>query len=200
MVRVAMAPHPLLLATVVVAVAVDAIDLSRLYGHQGFVKRTVGDACHPYEPFKCPGDGNCISIQYLCDGAPDCSDGYDEDSRLCTAAKRPPVEETGSFLKSLLASHGPNYLEKLFGSKARDALKPLGGVDKVAIALSESQTIEDFGAALHLMRSDLEHLRSVFMAVENGDLGMLKSLGIKDSELGDVKFFLEKLVNTGFLD
>lgn len=33
------------------------------------------DACHPYEPFKCPGDGNCISIQYLCDGAPDCSDG-----------------------------------------------------------------------------------------------------------------------------
>nr|CAD7256480.1 unnamed protein product [Timema shepardi] len=215
----------------------------------------AGDACHPYEPFKCPGDGICISIQYLCDGAPDCPDGYDEDSRLCTAgnvlhdgelrdksisfhagvngngipsstrckggycaktvapsmihrvrhvtgskAKRPPVEETASFLQSLLASHGPNYLEKLFGSKARDALAPLGGVEKVAIALSESQTIEDFGAALHLMRSDLEHLRSVFMAVENGDLGMLKSLGIKDSELGDVKFFLEKLVNTGFLD
>jgi hypothetical protein len=68
------------------------------------------------------------------------------------------------------------------------------------IYLAESQTIEDFGAALHLMRSDLEHLRSVFIAVENGDLGMLKSLGIKDSELGDVKFFLEKLVNTGFLD
>lgn len=68
------------------------------------------------------------------------------------------------------------------------------------ILVSESQTIEDFGAALHLMRSDLEHLRAVFIAVENGDLGMLKSLGIKDSELGDVKFFLEKLVNTGFLD
>lgn len=53
---------------------------------------------------------------------------------------------------------------------------------------------------LSFHRSDLEHLRSVFMAVENGDLGMLKSIGIKDSELGDVKFFLEKLVNTGFLD
>lgn len=53
---------------------------------------------------------------------------------------------------------------------------------------------------MYFYRSDLEHLRSVFMAVENGDLGMLKSLGIKDSELGDVKFFLEKLVNTGFLD
>ena len=55
--------------------------------------------------------------------------------------------------------------------------------------------------ALH--RADVEHLRSVFMAVENGDIGMLKSLGIRvslDAELGDVKFFLEKLVNTGFLD
>lgn len=51
-------------------------------------------------------------------------------------AKRPPVEETASFLQSLLASHGPNYLEKLFGTKARDTLKPLGGVEKVAIALS----------------------------------------------------------------
>ena len=65
---------------------------------------------------------------------------------------------------------------------------------------SESQTIEDFGETLHLDQSDVEHLRSVFLAVENGDIGMLKSLGIKDSELGDVKFFLEKLVNTGFLD
>ena len=64
----------------------------------------------------------------------------------------------------------------------------------------ESKTIEDFGQTLHLDRHDIEHLRSVFLAVENGDLGMLKSLGIKDSEIGDVKFFLEKLVNTGFLD
>ena len=66
--------------------------------------------------------------------------------------------------------------------------------------ISESKTIEDFGDSLNLHRSDVEHLRSVFLAVENGDIGMLKSLGIKDSELGDVKFFLEKLVNTGFLD
>ena len=41
--------------------------------------------CHPYIPFQCPEDGKCISIQYLCDGAPDCTDGYDEDPRLCTA-------------------------------------------------------------------------------------------------------------------
>ena len=52
--------------------------------------------------------------------------------------RRPPVEETASFLKSLMSSHGPNYLEKLFGPKAREALEPLGGVEKVAIALSGS--------------------------------------------------------------
>lgn len=164
-------------------------------GRRGEIKE-----CPDYEPFRCPRGDGCISIQYLCDGAPDCPGGHDEKSTLCTAAKRPPVEETASFLNSLLASHGPNYLEKLFGSKARSALKKLGGVRKVAIALSQSQTIDEFGEVLHLEKNDVDHLRSVFMAVENGDIGLLKSLGIKDSELGDVKFFLEKLVNTGFLD
>jgi hypothetical protein len=67
-------------------------------------------------------------------------------------------------------------------------------------SITESMTIEDFGIAMHLLRSDLDHLRSVFVAVENGDLGRLKSLGIKDSEIGDVRFFLERLINTGFLD
>ena len=34
---------------------------------------------------------------------------------------------------------------------------------------------------MSLHRTDVEHLRSVFMAVENGDIGMLKSLGIRVS-------------------
>ena len=192
---------------------------------------------------------------------------------LITPAKRPPVEETAAFLRTLLENHGANYLEKLFGSNARNALLPLGGPEKVAIALSgnkssssscsscyffisphacawifnfnfiatervsqwnassvtgstwvcivmhfmccfcvfhlstvlciptlESETLEDFGKALHLMRADLEHLRNVFMAVESGDLTLLRSLGIKDNELADLKFFLDKMVNTGFMD
>merc|ERR1712025_21752 len=114
--------------------------------------------CPAFEPFRCPDSGHCISIQYLCDGAPDCGDSYDENPKLCTAARRPPVEETSSFLKSLLASHGPNYLEKLFGPKARNNLAQLGGVDEVAIALSESQTIEEFGDKMKLHRTDVEHL------------------------------------------
>merc|ERR1711997_546226 len=78
----------------------------------------IDSQCPAFEPFRCPEERKCISIQYLCDGANDCTDGYDEDPRLCTAARRPPVEETASFLKSLLASHGPDYLERLFGQKA----------------------------------------------------------------------------------
>jgi hypothetical protein len=46
------------------------------------------------------------------------------------------VEETASFLQALISSHGPDFLEKLFGAKARNALEPLGGVERVAIALS----------------------------------------------------------------
>lgn len=59
------------------------------------------------------------------------------------SARRPPVEETTSFLNSLLASHGPNYLEKIFGSKARDRLRDMGGVNQVAIALSGNKLIKD---------------------------------------------------------
>lgn len=66
--------------------------------------------------------------------------------------------------------------------------------------LLESETIEDFGKALNLMRSDLEHLRNVLIAVESGNVGLLKSMGIRDSELTDLKLFLDKLVSTGFLE
>lgn len=193
-------PHAGQLRSATAAYLINFADV--LHKNAGNVKREAdAERCHPTMPFRCPGVNTpCISIQYLCDGAPDCPDGYDEDARLCTAAKRPPVEETANFLQTLLANHGPNYLEKLFGKKARDALHPLGGVQKVAIALSESETLEDFGKVLHLMRSDLEHLRTVLMAVESGDVSMLKSLGIRDSELGDVKLFLDKMVSTGFMD
>ena len=82
------------------------------------------------------GGHNTSRSPYIC-----CNDGYDEDARLCTAARRPPVEETSSFLKSLLASHGPNYLEKLFGPKARNNMQQLGGVNAVAIALSGEENV-----------------------------------------------------------
>lgn len=64
-----------------------------------------------------------------------------------------------------------------------------------------SKTIEDFGKALHLMRADIDHLRNVLVAIQTTDGPKLKSLGIvRNSELADMKFFLEKLFSTGFLD
>jgi len=93
-------------------------------------------SCPSFEPFLCPNESKCISIQYLCDGAEDCDTGYDEDTQLCTAARRPPVEETTSFLQSLLDGHGSNFLEVFFGPKARNNLKYLGGIQNVAIVLS----------------------------------------------------------------
>lgn len=81
------------------------------------------------------------------------------------------------------------------------ALVPLGGPERVAIALSVSKTVEDFGKALHLMRNDVDHLRNVLVAVQTADGPMLKNLGIiRNSELADLRFFLEKLLSTGFLD
>ncbi|OTF74513.1 KH domain containing protein [Euroglyphus maynei] len=154
------------------------VDFSNMIQHRNNlanVKRDDPERCHPTQPFRCPGNSLiCISIQYLC--------------------------ETANFLQSLLANHGPNYLEKLFGKKARDALAPLGGSHQVAVALSESETLDDFASALHLMKSDKEHLRNILIAVESGDLGLLKSMGIRDSELTDLKLFLDKLVQTGFMD
>uniref|UniRef100_A0AC35FLJ8 Prohormone-4 n=1 Tax=Panagrolaimus sp. PS1159 TaxID=55785 RepID=A0AC35FLJ8_9BILA len=91
--------------------------------------------CPTWHPFQCP-NGDCISIRYLCDGSFDCTDEFDENPQMCTAAARPPVEETASFLKALLHAHGDDFFVKLFGPKAKSQLSGLGGVDAVAVALS----------------------------------------------------------------
>ena len=83
----------------------------------------------------------------------------------------------------------------------------------------EYHNIEDFARALKLTRNDLHNLRLIFVGVEQGDPGILSATGLKvtphytwvikvyliiiyskDSELGDMKFFIEKFINTGFLD
>ena len=43
----------------------------------------------------------------------------------------------------------------------------------------EAQTIDDFGRFLNLSNDDLEHLRMVFVSVDQGDLRVLTALGIK---------------------
>ena len=67
---------------------------------------------------------------------------------------------------------------------------------------TESQTIEDFGETLHLDRSDLEHLRSVFLAVENGDIGeffihyWIQQLNSENANLNFHEFFAQLVKQT----
>ena len=51
-------------------------------------------------------------------------------------AARPPVADTERFLQSLLATHGDDFLAKIFGENAKDSMKAMGGVHNVAVALS----------------------------------------------------------------
>ena len=80
----------------------------------------------------------------------------------------------------------------------------------------ESYTIDDFSESLRLSSADLHNLKLIFHSVEQGDLGVLSAIGVKvsllsadkksvtwylqDSELGDMTFFIQKLIRTGFLD
>ena len=54
----------------------------------------------------------------------------------------------------------------------------MGGIDLVAIALSESPTIEDFGLAVGMAENEIENLNVILVSVEQGDIGILHSLGI----------------------
>ena len=54
----------------------------------------------------------------------------------------------------------------------------MGGIDFVAIALSESPTIEDFGQAVGMTDQEVENLKVILVSVEQGDIGILHSLGI----------------------
>ncbi|CAK5073328.1 unnamed protein product [Meloidogyne enterolobii] len=149
--------------------------------------------CPTWHPFQCP-NSECIPIKYLCDGSPDCSDEYDENSAMCTAAIRPPVEETVAFLKALLQAHGKDFLEKLFGEEARNSLAGMGGVDKVAVALSQSPTLEAFGVEMKMSPTELGRMASVLQAIASSD----ENSGFTPNEAADFRFFVQKLQETGF--
>uniref|UniRef100_A0A915BBU6 Prohormone-4 n=1 Tax=Parascaris univalens TaxID=6257 RepID=A0A915BBU6_PARUN len=148
--------------------------------------------CPTWHPFQCP-NGDCVPIKYLCDGSPDCGDEYDENKSMCTAATRPPVEETASFLKALLNAHGNDFLVKVFGPKASDQLKGMGGVDKVAVALSQSPTIEAFAMEMNFSQEEMEKMTNLMAEIASGS-----NAGLSNNEAADFRFFVQKLHETGF--
>ncbi|KAI6233610.1 Prohormone-4 [Aphelenchoides fujianensis] len=153
-----------------------------------------GTNCPVWSPFNCPGSTECIPFKYLCDGSPDCSNGYDENERLCTAAKRPPPLEIASFLSALLSAHGPNFGEKLFGARGRNEFAELGGTDQLAVAFSQSPTIESFAADMNLTSDEAERLALVLEEILTGETAELSR-----NEAADFAFFARKLRETNFI-
>ena len=60
---------------------------------------------------------------------------YETDGEECQLSNGVDVQETANIIKYVLASRGSDYLENVFGPKARNNMMQLGGVDKVARAL-----------------------------------------------------------------
>nr|CDJ80964.1 Prohormone-4 [Haemonchus contortus] len=116
--------------------------------------------------------------------------GGDSSSKQAT---RPPVEETSAFLKALLTAHGKDFLVKVFGPKAKDELVGMGGVDKVAVALSQIPTADLFGIDMKLSDEETEHMIAVLEGILNGSTDELTS-----NEAADFRFFVQKLQETGF--
>ncbi|CAJ0938833.1 unnamed protein product, partial [Mesorhabditis belari] len=175
--------------------AIEAFSL-RDFVRPGSNKRDAGDKspCPTWHPFECPS-GECVPIKYLCDGSPDCSDEYDENKSMCTAATRPPVEETALFLKTLMHAHGKDFLVKVFGEKARNELAGMGGVDKVAVSLSQSPTADVFAKEFVFNPQEEQGMIGVFEGILNGTPEELTA-----NEASDFRFFVQKLQETGFFN
>ncbi|GMT10151.1 hypothetical protein PFISCL1PPCAC_1448, partial [Pristionchus fissidentatus] len=192
-------------ATVVLlAVATDAFSIRDFVRVGG--KRAVDEPvkCPTWHPFECPS-GQCVPIKYLCDGSPDCQDGYDEDKNMCTAATRPPVEETAAFLNAVITAHSPDFFVKVFGPKARNRFEEMGGVDRVAVAISQSPTNDVFAKEVGMDGDEMMRMTEVMEGVMNGsgDLGFnvrntVRTKGLTADEANSFRFLVQKLQETGF--
>ncbi|VDP00502.1 unnamed protein product [Soboliphyme baturini] len=153
--------------------------------------------CPSWKPFQCVY-GECIPLQYLCDGSRDCTNGYDEDINMCTAARRPPAIETAALFMQLNAVHGEDFLANLFGEKARGNFVRYGGVLKIAIALSESPTYRQFAQSIHMPPREMMYFVRTLEALSESNLDDVKDLGFSNSEIPVMKFYTDNLRRTGF--
>lgn len=113
---------------------------------------------------------------------------------MCTAAQRPPVEETEGYLAALLERFGPDFYTVLFGEKGSKGLKGMGGVHKVAVAFSDSPNAEFFAKQLGLDGSELTQMKKVMKSVIEGN----PAAGLTEEQAIDLQFYMEKLQETQF--
>jgi len=173
--------------------------LKHLEDDSGSVSKREESNCPPWKPFPCP-EGDCIPLNYVCDKNADCpTSEYDEDERMCTAKKRPPVDYTTDFLENLLQANGADYFVKFFGPSGANRLAGLGGTKQVAIAFTESPNVQYFAKLLKLPADGEALFARVLKAIHENKADTLTDVQFKPSEAASFKMYADKLAETGFL-
>lgn len=143
-----------------------------------------GNPCPMGQPFPCR-DGVCLPVRYVCDGTPDCSDGFDELPENCNAGIRPNMEQ----LLELLQDERDWIIPQLF-----NAADP----ELVAHSLTVSPDLNDLSRSLHLQPIHEERLREAFDAAQEGDERPLLRMGMPERSWHAVQHVLLKLLESGF--
>jgi hypothetical protein len=123
-------------------------------------------------------------MAYVCDQNEDCEDAYDENPDVCTAVKRPPVEDILAFLDS-----EDWMVENMFDGKS---------LPRVAHGLAVSQSLQDLQRRLDLSPKQEHNVKMVLNAVKNSRQDLLEAIGMPRSSWKDVSFMFTKLIASGF--
>ncbi|CAH1792409.1 unnamed protein product [Owenia fusiformis] len=149
-----------------------------------------GNPCpEPEKPFPCRGQGtHCIPMEYLCDNSYDCEDGYDEDREVCTAARRPAIEDIESFLDA----EASWILPKMFGVSPRK-------LHKVAHSLAVSENVSEFKRRLAMSSKQATILKKALKAIGDGDKKAVQQLvSMPLGSWNEVQYIFGKIIKSGF--
>lgn len=165
------------------AMKLDRVDFKRLFAKRD--PSCQGNPCPSFKPFLCKDSPKCVPLSSVCDDIPDCEDGYDEDPKVCVAAKRPRVEQIYHYL----SNEESWIIPKLFD-----------GIDKdvVAAGLATAGSMEDLKIILGLSDEAEKNIRVALMASEEDDPRPMSALGMPDRSWPATAHLFRNLIETGF--
>lgn len=148
-------------------------------------EKNNGNQCVESHPWPCK-NGKCIAFDFICDGTPECDDGYDENPDLCTAKDRPAFELLDRFLRNNKQWLVPKYLG--------DA-----GISQITMNLIESKTIDIYANRLKLTNEQRDNMIKMLKAVEAGRRIEMMLMGMPPNQWEDVKDYFGRIIHSGFL-